>query len=112
MGPLLGVTALFVTILIVVKLGLDHRTRNRLIEKGMVDENIRYLYQENGATRALSSLKWALVLIGLGGGIIVGQIVPSSMMEEITAASMFLLAGIGLIVYYFIAAKALRKDKD
>ena len=112
MGPLIGVIALFVAIAVITKLGLDHRTRQKLIEKGMVDENVKYLYRENGETRALASLKWALVLIGIGLAVIVGQVVPRHMMEEITVAGMFLFAGIGLLVYYAVASRILRKRGD
>ena len=47
------------------------------IDKGMVDDNIKYLYRENGETRALGTLKWAMVLIGIGLAVIVGQLVPA-----------------------------------
>ena len=112
MGPLIGVIALFVSIAVITKLGLDHRMRQKLIDKGMVDENIKHLYRENGETRALSSLKWALVLIGIGLAIGIGQIVPHHMVEEVTLAALFLLAGIGLLVYYVIASRVMRKHKD
>ena len=104
--------ALFIAIAVIVKIALDHRTRHKLIDKGMVDDNIKYLYRENGETRALGTLKWAMVLIGIGLAVIVGQLVPDHMMEEITAACMFLLAGIGLLVYYAIAVRVMGKHKD
>lgn len=107
--PLLG---LFIAIAVIVKIALDHRTRQKLIEKGLVDENVKYLYRENGNTRALGSLRWALVLIGIGVAVVIGQLVPDRMMEEITAAGMFLMAGIGLLVYYVIASRAMRRNKD
>lgn len=110
MGPLIGVVALLTTIGIIIKLTLDHRMRQKLIDKGMVDENVKYLYQQNGAARALSSLKWALVLIGLGAAIVAGQLVPSRMTEQVTFGGMFLFAGIGLLVYYLIAARILGKS--
>jgi hypothetical protein len=109
MGPLIGVISLFVAIAVITKLGLDHRLRQKLIDKGMVDENVKYLYRENGETRALSSLKWALVLIGIGLAVIIGQMVPGRMVEEITIAGMFLFAGLGLLVYYAIALRVIRK---
>jgi hypothetical protein len=112
MGHIIPLLAFFIAIGAIVKLGLDHRTRQKLIDKGMVDENVKYLYRENGETRALSSLKWALVLIGIGLAFIIGQIVPARMMEEITVAGMFLLAGVGLLIYYAIASRVLRKRGD
>lgn len=109
MGPLIGVVALLTTIAVIIKFTLDHRMRQKLIDKGMVDEKVKYLYQENGAARALSSLKWALVLIGLGAAIVAGQLAPGHMMEEVTFGGMFLFAGVGLLVYYLVAARILGK---
>jgi hypothetical protein len=104
--------ALFTATAVIVKIALDHRTRQKLIDKGMVDEKVKYLYHETGEKRALGALKWALVLIGIGLAVIVGQLVPERMMEEITAAGMFLLAGIGLLVYYIIASRVMKRHKD
>jgi cytosine/uracil/thiamine/allantoin permease len=103
--PLIPLLGLFIAIVFIVKIGLEHRTKQKLIEKGLVDEKVKYLYGQNGRMRALSALKWALVLIGIGLAVIIGQLVPDHMMEEITAAGMFLLAGIGLLVYYAIASR-------
>jgi hypothetical protein len=103
--------ALFIAIIVIVKVALDHRTRQKLIEKGMVDEKVKYLYQENGERRVLGTLKWALVLIGIGLAVVIGQLVPDRMMEEMTAAGMFLFAGIGLLIYYAVASRVLGKDK-
>jgi hypothetical protein len=77
-----------------------------------VDEKVKYLYRENGNTRALGTLRWALVLIGIGLAVVIGQLVPERMMEEITAAGMFLLAGVGLLVYYMIASRVINSRKD
>ena len=107
--PLLG---LFIAIAVIVKIALDHRTRQKLIDKGLVDEKVKYLYRENGDRRALGTLKWALVLIGIGLAVVIGQLVPERMMEEITAAGMFLLAGVGLLVYYAIASRVVGRNKD
>ena len=110
--PLVPLIAFFIAVAVIVKIALDHRTRQKLIDKGMVDEKVKYLYRENGETRALGVLKWALVLIGIGLAVIIGQVVPERMMEEITAAGMFLLAGIGLLIYYAVASRVMGKHKD
>jgi uncharacterized membrane protein len=110
--PLLPLLALFIATVVIVNLALDHRTRQKLIDKGMVGEKVKSLYQENGEIRTLGSLKWALVLIGIGLAVVVGQLVPDRMMEEITAAGMFLFAGIGLLIYYAKASRVLRKNRD
>jgi uncharacterized membrane protein YeiB len=101
---LLGLLSMFILIAVIVKLGLDHRTRRDLIEKGMTAEDIKNLYPANGQARALSSLKWALVLIGVGLAILIAVVLPQRT-AEFTIGAMFLLAGIGLLIYYFVAAR-------
>jgi hypothetical protein len=105
MAGLIGGLASLATIAIIIKLVLDHRMRQKLVERGMVDENLKYLYKTNGEGRAMSSLKWALVLMGIGLAVLVGQFAPNHMVEEITFACMFLFAGLGLLVHYLIASK-------
>lgn len=102
---LLALLAMFLLIAVIVKLGLDHRTRRELIEKGMTAEDIKSLYPANGRSRALSSLKWALVLIGVGLAILITVFLPQRT-AEFTIGAMFLLAGIGLLIYFFVAARA------
>ena len=110
--PLIPLLAFFIAVAFIVKIALEHRTRQKLIDKGMVDDKVKYLYRENGETRVLGTLKWALVLIGIGLAVIIGQLVPDRMMEEISGAGMFLLAGVGLLVYYAIASRIVKKHKD
>jgi hypothetical protein len=109
MAGLIGGLAVLATIAIIIKLTLDHRMRQKLVDKGMVDENVKFLYASNGGARTLPSLKWALVLMGIGLAILVGQIVPGHMTEEITFSCMFLFAGLGLLVYYAVASKKLKQ---
>jgi hypothetical protein len=110
--PLIPLLGLFIAIVLIVKIGLEHRTRQKLIDKGLVDEKVKYLYGRNGRMRALTSLKWALMLIGIGLAVVIGQLVPDRMMEEITAAGMFLLTGVGLLIYYAVASRAASSEKD
>ena len=93
----------FFTIGFVVKLFLDYSMRKKLIEKGLVDKNVKYLFRYGGP--AASSLKWGMVLIGVGVAIMIGQFVPYRWSEEITVSGIFILAGLALVVYYAIAPK-------
>ena len=82
MQDALIVTIVFVSFIILVKILIDARTRHKLIDKGMVDEKLKYLYpHQMGAAPA--ALKWGMVLIGLGLAILLGQIVPHRISEEI-----------------------------
>ncbi|MBU1320669.1 MAG: hypothetical protein KKG33_02985 [candidate division Zixibacteria bacterium] len=93
----------FFTIGFVVKIILDYSMRKKLIEKGLVDKNVKYLFSDGGPAK--SSLKWGMVLIGIGVAIIIGRIVPYRWSDEITVSGIFILAGLAMVIYYAIAPR-------
>jgi hypothetical protein len=95
----------------IMKIILDYATRSKLINKGMVDESIKYLYLGKPESRVASSLKWGMVAIGIGAAIFVGQMVSPSLREEVTIGCMFIFAGIGLVIHYAITRKDLEKSR-
>lgn len=102
MVPVFIVGIVFVSILLFTKYLTDSRVKNKLIEKGLVDENVKYLYGNRYDSAVPSALKWGIVLTGIGLAFLVGHLVPEELKEEITIAAVFLFAGLGLILYYFI----------
>lgn len=92
--------AFFYMVVLIVKYVIDNKTRRMLIEKGMVDEKVKYLFK-NG-TQPLSSMKWGMVLVGIGLALLIGQIFRYDISEQATIGMMFLFAGIGFIIYYFM----------
>jgi len=105
--------ASFWLLFMIIKTSLDYKTRKNLIDKGMVNEKVRFLSKyEDGF---MSSLKWGLVLLGIGLGLLIYKLMPAGTFvyrgdEEVFAFGMMsLFAGIGLIIYYFIAAAISRK---
>ena len=106
---------IFVSILLVIKYILDNRIKNKLIEKGLVDENVKYLYGNRFEGSGLSSLKWGIVLTGIGLAPVVGLLVPvhtKEIRQVVTVSAMFFLAGVGLIIYYFISKKLSSQAED
>jgi len=96
----------------IVKIILENATRRKLIDKGMVDENVKYLYADVPETRILSALKWGMVAIAIGLAIFVGQMVPSALREEVTIGCMFIFGGLALVIYYAVSKKMLDKAKE
>lgn len=96
----------------VVKIILENATRRKLIDKGMVDENVKYLYADKPESRILSALKWGMVLIAIGLAIFVGQMVRPDLVEEVTIGCMFIFGGLALVIYYMIANRMLDKSKE
>ena len=79
--------------------------RKKLIEKGLVDKNVKYLFKYGSP--AQSSLKWGMVLVGIGIAIIIGRLVPYRWSDEVTVSAIFILAGLALIIYYIISPRVI-----
>ena len=102
----------FFSIVAVVKILADAKTRNRLIEKGVADEKIRDFLGATSQLHALSSLKWGMVLVGIGLAAVIGEAFPSYVSDEITWALIFIFAGIAFLVYYPLADRRLKQAQD
>ena len=98
-------------IVAIIKIVSDNKIRRRLIEKDQVNENLKYLYSNLQEYSIPSSLKWGMVLIGIGVAFIIGLMMPGHLQDEVTAASIFILAGVGLLLYYFLANRMFSKAK-
>jgi hypothetical protein len=109
---ILAVVGYFV--LQLVKVVSENRIRTKLIEKGLVDENIKFLFQPESLTGSASALKWGLVMIAVGVAFIfsfaIHSWVPHEIRGEITAGAVFSMAGLAMIVYYAIARAKEKKD--
>lgn len=95
---------IFLSIVAIVKIVSDAKIRQRLIEQDLVKEDVKYLYPEK-ATNAPNSLKWGMVLIGIGLAFIIGQLVNEFYQTEVTIGSIFFLSGVALVIYYQLAKK-------
>ena len=95
----------FIVVAYIIKVISDNRVRNRLIDKGQVDSTVKDLFNENVMQKSMHSMKWGLVLIGIGLALFIGQLFPYDMKEEITIGGMFFLAGVGFLVSYFIVKR-------
>jgi hypothetical protein len=93
--------AFFAMVYGIVYLLVRRKERVALIEKG-ADASIFE------SSKQPSSLKWGLLLVGIGTGILLGKIlaVYTTLQEEPAFFSMIcLFGGIGLIIYHLIANK-------
>ena len=66
MEDAIQMAVVFGTMILITKLLVDYFTRKRLIDKGLVDEKVKFLYNGSSHSRALNNLKWGMVLIGIG----------------------------------------------
>jgi len=97
--------AFFVMIFLIIKTVSENRTRRLLVERGMVDEKVKHLFARSVRDNPLNSLKWGMVLIGIGLALAVGEVFPRTFSETAVMGLMLLFAGIAFIVYYTLAKK-------
>ncbi|MFA6470148.1 MAG: DUF6249 domain-containing protein [Bacteroidota bacterium] len=92
-----------------------HKERMTIIEKGLVDENLRHLYAGfSGKTNPYSSLKYGMLAAFIGVGILVSAFLSQIFYmheEQITTGIIFLFAGMGLITFYVIAKKRMAEEQ-
>ncbi len=109
---------IFPTIFFIIKLALNYSTRKQLIQKGLVNEDIKHLFYLNGTSidRYLpSSLKWGLVMVFAGLALVIIKLLPYYIEGEVVFGVVLIAAGVGLLVYYVIAnkkAKEAKKEKQ
>ena len=109
----LNVLIVFSAVAFVIKTISDNVLKRKAIEKAELNEHIKYLFSGGeGLERApLSSVKWGLVLIGLGAAIFVGRMFPYDMYDSVTVGLMMLFAGLGFVIYYFLASAAMKNKQ-
>jgi len=106
-GEFLIPITFFAAIIVIVYLIMRRKERMALIDKGQsasifeTRKNVPY------------ALKWGMLSIGIGVGIIIGRILDeyTTMGEEASFFSMvFLCGGISLVLYHFMAKSMEKKD--
>ena len=105
MWEMLPLIVMVLVVPIIIKMLSDNKTRRKLIEKGLVDEKVKYLFMDKPREYVSSSLKWGMVLIAVGLAVFIGQMAPKDLVEEVTIGAMFVFGGLALVIYYVIASR-------
>lgn len=85
-----------------------HKERIAMIEKGVKASELKgAMMPDLLRPNPLSSLKWGLLAMFVGAGLILANILDRYYYfhDSIYFASMLISGGIGLVIFYFIAAK-------
>ncbi len=104
--------AMFLAIVAIIKIVTDNRIKTRLIQEGLVDEKVKFLYQSGSERPGISNVKWGLVLVGIGLAAMIGFWFPEAVSEEGVIGLMFIFAGLGFLIYYFVASRGTDSRKD
>lgn len=111
MYEMLTTAVVFMGLAGIVKIIADSIVRNKIINKGVPDENLRYLSMGFAKAQPLSNLKWGMVLLGIGLALSFKQLAPFWVSDETVFGIMFIFAGLAFLIYYGIAKNRL-KDED
>jgi len=112
MNDVLMAAVVFSGIALVFKIIADSITRNKLINKGMVDEKVKYLFRDYTRIQPLNNIKWGFILLGIGLALVLKQILPFYIADESVFGLMFIFAGVDFLVYYFVADKRLKEKNQ
>ena len=97
---------IFGACVLAIKIIADYKLRKTLIEKSEINENIKFLFK--GYTtdeRNRSNLKWGMILIGIGLPFLLRELFPRTFYDESILGFIFIFAGIGFLLYYFLGSK-------
>lgn len=116
MEPIFVIFIIFTTTGVVLYTWLSsrHKERMAMIEKGVSPADFKAgSLRDYLRPNPLSSLKWGLLAMFVGVGIMVGTILERVyyMADSVYPASMFIFGGLGLVIFYFIASRKLRDSE-
>jgi hypothetical protein len=88
-----------------------HKERMYIVEKGLVNEELRYLYNRQPADpNRNATLKWGLIVILIGASLLIA--IPLQQIPGIKEYNgmlipglIFFAAGLGFLLYYAIASR-------
>ena len=106
------VAIVFFSIVSVIKIVSDNVLRQKLVKAGELDENVKYLFYNGANVNPYASLKWGLILVGVGLALFLGQVFPNQIYDEGALGLVFIFAGLALFVHYHMVKKRIgEKDK-
>ncbi|MCB0834473.1 MAG: hypothetical protein KDC45_13490 [Bacteroidetes bacterium] len=94
---------LFFVVYLVIKTVSDNRLRQKLADKGLVDEKVKYLFAQAGESSPMNALKWGIVLVAIGVALFAATLLPRLFDGPGAFGLMSIMAGVGFLVYYGIA---------
>ncbi len=100
--PILIIGTVFFTIAYVIETILKYRLRSRIVSSGLTDDKlIKGLFSSKLDNR-YSSLKWGLILLFAGIGLIVLEFVPYEYNSPLPYGIEGTFIALGFLVYYFM----------
>lgn len=92
-----------------------HRERMTMIEKGVNPADFKGMsFREMFRFNPLSSLKWGLLAMFVGVGIMVATYLERNLYwhDSVYPASMLICGGLALIIFYGVASSKMKKNSE
>jgi membrane-bound ClpP family serine protease len=102
--------ALFGFVALSIKFIVDGLTRRRLASSGVSDELVRSMLEADLRATRLSSHKWGFVLIALGAGLVLIEILDIEFESAGAMGLLMLAAGAGLLGHFFVYGKQISES--
>ncbi|WP_353128945.1 DUF6249 domain-containing protein [Parapedobacter pyrenivorans] len=100
--PVLIVGTVFFTVAYIIEIILKYRLRSRIVSSGLTDEKlIKGLFASKVDNR-YSTLKWGLILLFAGIGLIVLEYVPYEYDSPLPYGIEGTFIALGFLLYYFM----------
>jgi hypothetical protein len=109
-GPTLVLVGFFAFVLCMTKVLSDNWTKRKLVEARVSDDVVRTLFRKESDPEMFAALKWGIVLVSLGLGLIVTQHLHTSFQEPLAWGVVLVFGGAGLLAYYAVARALVRRD--
>ena len=104
--PLAVLVPVFGSIILFFKIMTDYWLRKKMVDKGLVNENaVDLLRKHEGETGKYSSLKWGLIVLFGGIGLIVIHYLPYYRDSPLPFGVFAVFLALGFLVYYFYVKK-------
>lgn len=104
--PVLVLAVIFGGIIGIIRTGSESRFRQKLIDKGLVDEKVQEMLAKSSyCGNNLNNLKWGMVLVAIGAAALISRFIPYDMEDGGTVGLMFIFAGAAFLIYYPIAQR-------
>lgn len=100
--------SMFLLIFGIVKLVSDNRLRHKIVDKELVNTDLKGLFTPS----PYPALKWALVLIGAGIAVVISIFVEVPKNELLMVALMLIFGGLGFLIYFMIVRNIENKKNN
>jgi len=101
----------FLMIFAIIKILSDNKVRQRLIERGQIDENVKQLFAPQTEAQHLTNLKWGMVSLAIGLALLVDSFFDS-LSDAAKVGIVLIFVGVAFLIYYQKAKQYIEKNEQ